>query len=258
MLLTTEDRQRTTAEQAERFAQEWTAALPARLHWLRSVVPQALAPAGLTELDGLAEHVAAQRTAPGPADPPAWWSPDHEDRFSAHGAALADGLMAAVDDLVRARRGLTWRVDDDVRSAYYRRPVLPPLPTPPWTMVLTGLARAGLGRPPGLRGFVEHSLEVAGAAAARPAGEPEAVFAEVSDAGSGPWQFRVGLSEGASESLPPQVYADFEDLLRAVPGVVDAAGEDREEFLVRTDGRLRAQALEDAVNEQLTQYGPQG
>ena len=97
-----------------------------------------------------------------------------------------------------------------------------------------------LGRPPGLRGFVEHTLEVARAAAPAPgAAAPDPVFAEVSEVGGGSWQLRVGLSEGASQTLPPQVYADFEDLLRGLPGVVEAVGEDREEFLVRTDGRLR-------------------
>ena len=240
-----------SATDAEQFLHRWTATLPERLAWFREQVPAELSGTGLDDFDALLSFVAGARSSErvAVADPPLWWTGGFRDQFTAYGAALADGLVAAIADVVQRSTGAQWHLGEDRKEDVYRQPVLVPVAAPPWQQVFTGIARlqgGGPRRPVSLRTAVELTL-----AAAEPqiAGdEPLDVSAEVFVSTHPDWDLRVALTEGASEVLPSAVYMGFEDLLRSVPGVVDAMGEDREEFLVRTDRSLDPAVLEERVN----------
>jgi hypothetical protein len=230
--------------QARDFLTDWTASLPARLEWFRDEVPDHLAGLRLDELDALFEVVHERRRDPRDvAHPPLWWPGRLGDAFTGYGAALVDGLTAAVAAIYADRVGAVWAIGPDPDDPYYRQPVLTGVRTPPWRQVLSSLAHRDKGRPAGLQQAVE--LALAAAPAAEPAAAP--VTADVEPAGLADWDVRVSLTEGAAEALGHAAYAALEDRLAALPGVVAAMAEDREEFLLRTDPRLDRTTLAEAV-----------
>ncbi len=192
-------------------------------------------------------HANVRRDVPGvPA--PQWY--DGEIRqlgWTPYGAALADGLIAVVGDVVTHRTGTTWDIEQgDPGVVGYRQPTLKDYPVPPWQQVLVQLHRMDRGQGPiGLTNTVEHSLRDL-PARRDPGGEP--VEGEVLPSSHPAWDFELHLSEEAAHGLTEEQQEVLGARLLGLPGVAEIVGEDRELILLRTERGVSADALQREVD----------
>lgn len=244
-------------EQAEEFVGRWASGLAPRLDWLARELGARGGPelASRTEqlrplLEFVVGHIGDERHV----EPvPEWVREVHRrNGWTSYGAALVEGLMAFVDQIYqRHLGGVPWVLDDDPRSAYFRQPVPERRDIPPaWTQVIgavSGVQRGRVGTER-LRNVVENTLSrLDRLEQEEPGGRQPAVRVAVTPAGLSEWNYQVSIDEELVEGLTPEVYADLEDRLAAIPGVRSAMFEDREVCLLDAEADLDRGALQARV-----------
>jgi hypothetical protein len=133
-------------EQARVLFAGFTGRLARRRAWFSERVAESGGPAtdaSVESLDPLLQHVVANLQVDQPEQaPPDWFPPLREQTgWTDRGAALVEGLMAYVADVVTARTGARWELDEDPRSVFAGQPVLSDRTAPPWHLVLQAVRR---------------------------------------------------------------------------------------------------------------------
>lgn len=234
----------------EAFLARFVAALDTRLPWFEAEAANRGGPVpdgSTTSLDPLLDFVVAHIGEERPVEPPEWFGDAHRRRgWTAYGAALAEGLMAYLAAIYRARTGASWVLDTHRRSAHYHQPVMSVrfLP-PPWRQVQGSVVRAqdDPNRNGSLTAVAETSLADAGVS---PSGSTEDARLDVSvDRICHPkWNFEAWIGEQAEDVLGTDRFLDLVHRFQSLPGVEDAVQEDREVFLLRTARRTDTTELQ--------------
>ena len=230
---------------AQVFFNSWVGALPARKVWLVEQVKTRAgwSPDGSIEsLDAVEGFVAQHLSTEVSGLPAPSWKTNRDFQlgFSDYGWALIDGLAAYIAGVLLPATNTTWLLDDDPRSGHDLQPV-PSRPgvTPPWRLAHAAVARVMSKDPdPVVRSAVEYILEMqARFAAQEAAGIPTTwhlvVGIEAMDNDDDEWDAEVQIPDYAEREIGRKAYASLEDRIAALPGVLEALGEDREIFLVR-------------------------
>jgi hypothetical protein len=232
-----------TEAEAAGHLQAFVGRLGPRLAFFRDEVRAAGGPAvdaRVDALDELVDHVVGLLRDPAPVDePPDWFVGEYRELgWSEFGAALVEGLIAHVAQLMTAATGARWELDTDKRSAYFRQPVLSNRMAPPWQLVLSAVRKADRGRPDHrLARFVQASIDTAApqAPGARAVAAPQ-LDVLVTPVRHPEFDVQASIPEWAEDSLGRVVFDTLVDRFRAVDGIQDAVHEDREVFLLRTTG----------------------
>ncbi|HEX2046589.1 MAG TPA: hypothetical protein VHF27_02425 [Acidimicrobiales bacterium] len=248
--------------EAEAFLARFVASLEARRPWFEAEVTAAGGPAlnGTTaSLDALGDFVAAHVTQDRPAEPPEWFGDVHRrEGWTAYGAALAEGLMAYLTDIYRARTGASWELDTDRKSAYYHQPVLSIRALgPPWRQVEGSIANANAG---GGGTHLTRAAETCLAAVARTVDDDSPRLEITVDRIRHPdWDMEAFLSEEAEDVLGTERFLGLVHRFQALEGIKDAVHEDREVFLLRTargtDPRALGRKLQAILDEAVAEAG---
>lgn len=244
-------------EEAEAFLHRWVVGLRPRLDWFARELRAQGGPDPVLTTDGLRPllefvvgHVGDEREV----DPvPEWFGAPHRRYgWTGYGAALVEGLVAFVDRLYQEHgSGVHWVVDEDPRSGYFRQPIPERRAVPPaWTQVIgtVGSVQRGRADLDALRKAVEYTLEHLDRLDREGGGSPgPGVRVEVTPLDLADWNHQVAIDEEVVDELEPEVYADLEDRLAAIPGVRSAMFEDREVCLINADSDLGRAALQERV-----------
>lgn len=242
-------------EQARVLFAEFTSRLARRRAWFVERVAESGGPAtdGTVEsLDPLLEHVVAHLRVDQPEQaPPDWFPPLREETgWTDRGAALVEGLMAYVADVVIGRTGARWELDEDPRSAFAGQPVLSDRTAPPWHLVLQAVRRVDAD--PTAKKLERGVRANLSAVANLPsASGPEPLDVEVTPLEHPPWNVQVSIPEWAEDALGTPTFDGLADLFRSVDGVDDVLHEDREVFLARTDGSVGHAVLRERLQSAL-------
>lgn len=243
-------------ERARDFCARWPGLLRDRRAWFAGELE--VGEPTLEALDGLVVAVVDRIGVDRQVEPvPEWYDESlAQAGWSPYGAALAEGLMAHVEEVVAARLGrpLPWVLDEDPASAYHLKPVVDvPGIAPPWRQVMgtLRLVQSG-GDPARLRSVVEHGLAQLPEGAARldgatPSDPEDAALVEVTDLGRRRWQ--VSFPEDIDARLGPAAYASFEARLATLDGVTGALMEDRDRALLTTRRGVDATQLEEQLDQ---------